>query len=341
MTDLPFISIIIPTLNSARTLNRCLKEIWIQDYPKESVEVLICDGGSCDGTRAIAQGYQAGQILENPLKTGEAGKALGLRNAKGDLVAFIDSDNFVIGSDWLRRMVAPFQEDPEVVMSEPLYFHWDPLAPPITRYCALMGMNDPLCYYTGNFDRWNVAAEKWTGIPISTHDEGDWVWFELGAEDRMPTLGANGTIYRRKVLIELPLSNYLFDVDVPHLLVNQKPQRFAKVRCAILHWYCPTFPDFVRKQKRRICDYLSTKQSRLRTGHQKSYSRSGTIRFILATLLIFPCAKTSLQGFFKKRDVSWFLHWPLCLSTLVIYAISWVHSFWVPVTVSRTDWQKS
>ena len=339
MTDLPFISIIIPTLNSARTLNRCLKEICIQDYPKESVEILICDGGSCDGTRAIAQHYEVGQFLENPLKTGEAGKALGLRNAKGDLVAFIDSDNFVIGSDWLRRMVAPFQEDPEVVMSEPLYFQWDPLAPPITRYCALMGMNDPLCYYTGNFDRWNLVVQNWTGMDISIHDQGDWFWFELGSKDLFPTVGANGTIYRRQFLEELPPSDYFFDVDIPHQLASKSPCRFAKVRCSILHWYCLTLRDFVRKQKRRICDYLSMRHIRLHGWHCRNYSHSGVVYFMAATLLCIPCIITSIRGFLKKSDPAWFLHWFLSALTLAIYGTQFLRFLWTPLAVSRTNWK--
>lgn len=47
------ISIIIPTLNSAKTLKDCLASIAMQDYPKDKIEIIIADGGSTDGTLEI------------------------------------------------------------------------------------------------------------------------------------------------------------------------------------------------------------------------------------------------------------------------------------------------
>ncbi len=48
------------------------------------MEIIVADGGSSDGTLKIARKYES-QIVNNPLKTGEAGKAIGLKEAK-DLV---------------------------------------------------------------------------------------------------------------------------------------------------------------------------------------------------------------------------------------------------------------
>lgn len=337
----PSISIVISTLNSAATLDRCLREIVQQDYPKQQLEILICDGGSTDATRKIAARHGVSQILESPLKSGEAGKAVGLKHAKGELIAFIDSDNFLVGADWLKRMVAPFQSDPQIVLAEPLRFHWDPSASPIMRYCALMGLNDPLCYYTGNFDRWNLALQKWTRFDIPTHDCGDWFWFELSKEDSIPTLGANGTIYRRKTLEKLPAADYFFDVDIPHQLLESRPQRFAKVRTEIFHWYCPTGKDFLRKQKRRILDYLYHRKSQSRTGHPQSYSLAGIVFFILSVLLVIPALLTSLAGYRQKPDCAWFLHWPLSAATLWMYGINVLRFLWNPAPMNRENWQTS
>ena len=32
----------------------------------------------------------------------------------------------------------------------------------ITCYCALLGMNDPICLFFGNYDRFNLITNKWT-----------------------------------------------------------------------------------------------------------------------------------------------------------------------------------
>jgi GT2 family glycosyltransferase len=48
----PFVSIIIPTLNSREDINRCLDSIRSLDYPKKYLEIIIWDNGSTDGTQA-------------------------------------------------------------------------------------------------------------------------------------------------------------------------------------------------------------------------------------------------------------------------------------------------
>ena len=65
-------------------------------------EIVIVDAGSDDRTLELAEKYGAEQVIDNPLRTGEAGKARGARAAKGEILAFVDSDNVLIGSDWLR-----------------------------------------------------------------------------------------------------------------------------------------------------------------------------------------------------------------------------------------------
>ena len=49
-------SIIIPSLNNKRFLNRCLKSIFMQTY--KNYEIIIIDGGSTDGTRSIIKKYK-------------------------------------------------------------------------------------------------------------------------------------------------------------------------------------------------------------------------------------------------------------------------------------------
>ena len=53
--ELPLISIIIPTLNSAKFLKECLDSVKKQTY--KNIEVLIIDGGSKDSTVEIIKSY--------------------------------------------------------------------------------------------------------------------------------------------------------------------------------------------------------------------------------------------------------------------------------------------
>jgi glycosyltransferase involved in cell wall biosynthesis len=148
MNELPSISIIIPTLNSEKTLKDCLGSIAMQDYPKDKIEVIVADGGLTDGTLEIISEFSVASnlqpqpsnihIVPNNLKTGEAGKAVGLKNARNDIIAFVDSDNILPDKDWLKRMVEPFN-DPEIIASEPIEYTYRATDGYITRYCALLG----------------------------------------------------------------------------------------------------------------------------------------------------------------------------------------------------------
>ncbi len=83
------ISIIIPTLNSAKTLKGCLESIAIQDYPKDRIEIIIADGGSIDGTieliEKIANRQSHFPVFHFPFPISQI----------NDLLAFIDSDNIL------------------------------------------------------------------------------------------------------------------------------------------------------------------------------------------------------------------------------------------------------
>ena len=51
------VSIIVPCRNEEKFIGRCLDSIIAQDYPGESLEVLVVDGMSEDGTREIVERY--------------------------------------------------------------------------------------------------------------------------------------------------------------------------------------------------------------------------------------------------------------------------------------------
>ncbi len=82
VTQVPAVSVIIPTLNSEKTLMDCLESITMQDYPEDKIEVIVADGGSIDSTIELVSSLDGKstirfKIVSNKLKTGEAGKAVG------------------------------------------------------------------------------------------------------------------------------------------------------------------------------------------------------------------------------------------------------------------------
>ncbi len=322
----PRVSFVIPTLNSAATLAVCLEAIGSQDYPREKTEVVVADAGSSDETLKIVEHFRSAhgdiktRVVANPLKTGEAGKAAALRQAMGDVVAFVDSDNILEDTGWLRRMVTPF-DDAEVIAAEPIRYTYRRKDPWITRYCALMGMNDPLCYFLGNFDRTNILSSRWTCMPYKVLRETD-DYLKVALDPaRLPTIGANGFLIRREAMAPWQDEEYLFDIDIlAALLAGNARAAVAKVKVGIVHLYCATVGDFWRKQRRRVADYRYFSGTRRRRYGWEDQNRGGMVYFCLSCGIVLPLLLQALRGWWRSRDRCMAGHPVLCLATCLAYA---------------------
>ena len=322
--DLPSISIVIPTYNSERTLAQCLESIARQDYPREKIEIIIADGGSKDKTLEIAEKFEVDKMLHNPLRTGEAGKAVGVEAAKNEIILLQDSDNILNERRWLRRMVEPFK-DPGIVGAEPLYYTYRKEDSLITRYCALLGMNDPICLYLGNYDRYSYVTGKWTELLVKTRDNGSFLLLGLN-ERNIPTIGANGFLVRAEALRRVDYKPYFFDIDVVCQLIRMRQNSFAKVKIGIVHLFANNVRAFTRKTHRRIRDYLFYEKQKMRKYPWRRLSRVRILKFPLYTLLMIPIIRDSVKGYKKMPDKAWLFHpiacWIVFLTYGLIYASS-------------------
>lgn len=337
------ISIIIPTFNSAKTLSQCLDSIFIQDYPRDKLEVIIADGGSGDNTLDIVKqfmdkGSMQARVCENPLKTGEAGKAAGLKKARNEIAAFVDSDNILPDSHWLSDMVKPFS-DPEIIAAEPLGYIYRPADGFITRYCALIGMNDPICLFLGNYDRYSYLTGRWTQVPHEEEDRGNFLKVRLFKES-LPTIGANGFLIRKPILEKCGIGDYLFDIDIIAELLEKGDEgiRFAKVKTGIIHIFSGNLTTFARKQRRRVRDYLYFQRLKIRKFPWKKASKLKLSKFVLYCLLIVPLAVQSLRGYFRKPDRAWFFHPLACWITLWEYGWAGLSAIFGVKELDRAGW---
>jgi len=333
-------SFVIPTLNSAKTLEECLSAIFAQGVPRADYEVIIADAGSSDDTRAIAERMGVDRIVENPLKTGEAGKAAGIKVASGDIIALVDSDNILPDASWLSRMLAPFR-DLDIIATEPLEYTSRPQDPALTRYFALLGMSDPLCLFAGNYDRTCAVTGRWTELDVQHTDAGDWLKLTL-TEGALPTIGANGFVFRRALLEHVAWTPYFFDIDVMHQAMQHGFRHVAKVKTGIVHLYCARLSDFARKQQRRIRDFLFFAQEKQRTYPWDRQKKSGVIAFVISTVLVFPLLIQAVRGFCRRPDRAWLYHLPVCWVTLWIYGIGALRKLLgaKQAPVARDTWQK-
>ena len=333
------VSFIIPTLNASSVLENCLKSIKKQSF--SSFEIIIIDGDSTDNTLKIAKKYQA-KILKNPLKTAEAGKAIGVKKATGQYIALIDSDNILPTKNWLKTNIDILENDSKLVGTEPLFFTYRPHAGFIERYSALIGANDPYTFVSGLYDRQNYINFKWTDLKIDQIDKDEYLEIKLKPNSTIPTIGANGTIFRSNFLKENLNSNYLFDIDIiaNFLSKNQKSIYFAKVKQGIIHTFCESsIKKFIRKQNRRLVDYFYYQNLRQFKWNQSG--KANNLKFILYTLLIFPVLFDTLRGFLHKPDLAWLFHPIACFTTLYLYTINTIkNKFGLLKQLNRSTWQQ-
>jgi glycosyltransferase involved in cell wall biosynthesis len=332
------VSAVIPTLNSEKYLDECLASVRSQDYHGK-LEIVLVDGGSTDQTLEIARRHSIDQVLENPLQTGEAGKAVGFRAARGELILTMDSDNVLVGTDWLARMVAPF-DDPEIAATQALRWDYRRSDHYITRWAALTGVTDPLVLSVGNYDRYSSLTGRWTDYPHQAQERDGWV--RVAFEPRwVPAMGANGYIVRREAFECVPVGDYFFDVDFAWELVQRGFRTMGLVDVPIRHYYCDSLGQFMRKTRRRADDYLFFR----RTGTGRSYpwthrQKRGIVRFVASTLVVVPLVVDVARGQRRVRDPAWLFHLPACWITLGVYGLAMLRGHIRPRMLRRTDWRQ-
>jgi len=331
----PSIDFVIPTLNSGAILELCLQSIRSQKYPQSKIHILIIDGGSIDNTLSLAKKYSC-QILKNPLKTAEAGKAVGLKHLKSDFVALIDSDNILPSKNWLTKMLLPFKNN-SIIGSEPIKYTYRSQAGFIERYSALTGVNDPYMLISGNYDRFSYIYNQWTNLNIPTKENINYLCLKLNTSQLIPTIGANGTIFRSSIFSKFS-SDYFIDIDF--LTTLPSPIKFAKVKVGIIHTFCESsIPKFIKKQTRRATDLYIYRH--LRTSLLVHSNTVPTIKFIFYVCLVFPMLYHTLIGFIRKPDLAWLFHPLACVITLYIYSkVTLKHYLGFLKPINRSSWQQ-
>ena len=101
----PLVSVIIPTYNSSRTLEKCLESIKNQTY--KNIEIIVVDNNSTDNTKEIAKKFADKVINFWPERTFQ--KNEWLKNASGKYWLFIDGD-MILSKYLLEKSVMKIQE---------------------------------------------------------------------------------------------------------------------------------------------------------------------------------------------------------------------------------------
>ena len=152
MEKADLVSIIIPTYNRINDVIRLVDSLLLSDY--KNFEIIVVDNNSTDGTSAIV--YNSYTAKEFPVKVvtlernmmAAGGRNAGIKQAKGEYLLFIDSDN-VVHPNMMGTLVNGFLKNSKLGFCSPV----------------IINVNK-------NNTVWNLGAgyNFWTSMPVNLYE---------------------------------------------------------------------------------------------------------------------------------------------------------------------------
>lgn len=296
---MPVLSLIIPSRSTEdRNLQRLLASLRRQTFT--DYEILIETQGNS-----------------------EEAKARGALKAQGELLGFLCTDNDLRDSNFLRTMVW-YARQPTVTGAYTAQYAYVKDDAPLSRYFALLGANDPLCWWLGRADRTSYHAGARTSLRVFTHD-------------RLPSLGDNGFFVKRQLVQRLSFTPATFGSC---MCLCEDLRRLGHATYWVVSeqqlWH-RTGEDVWGYFVRRF-HYVNTlfwKKHEIRRWRMvEGRDTLRVVTFVLASVLVLPHLSTSLRGYLRVRDPAWFLHPLVCLGLLVVYGLGCL-MYWPPLLFRR------
>ncbi|MEE0996860.1 MAG: glycosyltransferase [Paludibacteraceae bacterium] len=124
------ITVIICTYNREKYIGQLLDSLAKNDYPESDYEIVLVNNNSTDNTRLICERFAANhqnisfRYVEEHEQGLSAARNRGIKEAKGDIVIYVD-DDALVDSDYIRTYAEHFSSFPETMAAggpiEPLY----------------------------------------------------------------------------------------------------------------------------------------------------------------------------------------------------------------------------
>ena len=128
------ISIIIPCYNANAYIKTCLESIFSQTYI--NLEIIIINDGSTDNSLEICEQLQKQDKRIRIINQGNKGASIarleGIKQAKGEYLAFVDSDD-IIEPDYIEQLVTTIEKHQTAIAACNMVKHYEDESPCITK----------------------------------------------------------------------------------------------------------------------------------------------------------------------------------------------------------------
>lgn len=316
------ISVVIATFNSEKTLPLTLNSLKKQTYDQNKIEILIIDGGSTDKTLSLCSECT---IINNPKVEPSYAKFLGLTNASGEYILFIDSDEELVNTNSLLEKVQILETTPD---------------------CAIVfssGYKSPQKYSFLNIYINTYGDPFSCFIYNSSKQHGDF-FADLARKYPMPFNSKDVSVFNFQSISPLPMMELTTMGSLLNLTLIKKefPELFEQSHLISLSFYlicrkfflvgmCKNDPIY-HYSSNSLRSYFGKIKSRIRNNiHFRNdlgmagytgRSQFDPLTFRLKRFLFMPYAFLFIPLFFhtsyiafKRFDLRYFLHIPLTLMT--------------------------
>lgn len=137
--NLPFVSVIVPLYNDEFRISDCIGSIVDQSYPSDFYEIIIVDNGSTDDSIAVVAQFPVKLLHENDIQSSYAARNRGVNEARGDILAFTDSDCTPV-NDWIAQGINALQSNSADLVSGNVRFMFSPQKTGAEAYDSLTNM---------------------------------------------------------------------------------------------------------------------------------------------------------------------------------------------------------
>jgi mycofactocin glycosyltransferase len=109
VSEYPLVSVIIPVRNRPKDIKGCLESLAQLNYPQEKLEIIVVDDASTDHTVKVIEAFPVQLIALKKHKQASYCRNIAASRAKGEILAFIDSD-CLAGPQWLLELTPSFKD---------------------------------------------------------------------------------------------------------------------------------------------------------------------------------------------------------------------------------------
>src|SRR6476620_2143604 len=102
------ISVIVRVRNEGASIERTLRVLLTQDFPREQFEVIVADGASTDETvyqvRRLQDEFPNLRLVFNPARLSSAGRNTALRHSTRQVAVIVDGHCHILSRNYLKNL---------------------------------------------------------------------------------------------------------------------------------------------------------------------------------------------------------------------------------------------